>query len=211
MGDLRSIPGLGRSPGKGKGYPLQYSDLENSMDYIVHGVAKNQTGASDFHFLHGYHSSLCIASGDFSMPPYGLSTPDWWVSLHCHERQWNRHAPGLSTNSGWSKSWRCRLYTGSCGLLYCRVLWVNPIRKIKIPLLGRKMKSYCNKNLPLKKLFLKKICSACIKASNYTHLERRMRQKKKKMHETANHIYSASCRKQRNAGCINRQGGPFLI
>ena len=33
-GDLGSIPGLGRSPGEGKGYPLQYSGLENSMDYI---------------------------------------------------------------------------------------------------------------------------------------------------------------------------------
>ena len=39
-GDLGSIPGLGRSPGEGKGYPLQYSGLENSMDYIVHGVAE---------------------------------------------------------------------------------------------------------------------------------------------------------------------------
>ena len=35
--DLGSIPGLGRSPGEGKGYPLQYSGLENSMDCIVHG------------------------------------------------------------------------------------------------------------------------------------------------------------------------------
>ena len=41
-GDLGSIPGLGRSPGEGKGYPLQYSGLENSMDYTVHGVAKSQ-------------------------------------------------------------------------------------------------------------------------------------------------------------------------
>ena len=40
VGDLGSIPGLGRSPGEGKGYPLQYSGLENSMDCIVHGVAK---------------------------------------------------------------------------------------------------------------------------------------------------------------------------
>ena len=40
---LDSIPGLGRSPGEGKGYPLQYSDLENSMDYTVHGVKKSQT------------------------------------------------------------------------------------------------------------------------------------------------------------------------
>ena len=42
-GDLVSIPGLGRSPGEGKGYPLQYSGLENSMDRIVQGVAKSRT------------------------------------------------------------------------------------------------------------------------------------------------------------------------
>ena len=41
--DLGSIPGLGRSPGEGKGYPLQYSGLENSMDCIVYVVAKSQT------------------------------------------------------------------------------------------------------------------------------------------------------------------------
>ena len=40
--DLGSIPGLGRSPGEGKGYPLQYPGLENSMDYIVHGVAEGE-------------------------------------------------------------------------------------------------------------------------------------------------------------------------
>ena len=50
VGDLGSIPGLRRSPGEGKGYPLQYSGLENSMDCIVHGVAKSQTQLSDFHF-----------------------------------------------------------------------------------------------------------------------------------------------------------------
>ena len=49
MGDLDSIPGLGRSPGKGKGYPLQYSGLENSMDYKVHGVTKSRTRLSNFH------------------------------------------------------------------------------------------------------------------------------------------------------------------
>ena len=42
-GDLASIPRLGRSPGEGKGYPLQYSGLENSMGYKVHGVSKNGT------------------------------------------------------------------------------------------------------------------------------------------------------------------------
>ena len=49
-GDLGSIPGLGRSPGEGKSYPLQYSGLENSMDCIVHGVAKSWTQLSDFCF-----------------------------------------------------------------------------------------------------------------------------------------------------------------
>ena len=49
-GDLGSIPGLGRSPGEGNGYPLQYSGLENFMDCIVHGVVKSQNQLSDFHF-----------------------------------------------------------------------------------------------------------------------------------------------------------------
>ena len=43
-GDMGSIPGFGRSPGEGKGHPLQYSGLENSMDYTVHGVAKSGKG-----------------------------------------------------------------------------------------------------------------------------------------------------------------------
>ena len=50
VGGLGSIPGLRRSPGEGKGYPLQYSGLENSMDYTVLGVTKSQTRLSDFHF-----------------------------------------------------------------------------------------------------------------------------------------------------------------
>ena len=41
VGDLGSTPGMGRSPGEGNDYPLQYSGLENSMDCIVHGVAKS--------------------------------------------------------------------------------------------------------------------------------------------------------------------------
>ena len=45
-GDLGLISGLGRCPGEGKGYPLQYSGLENSMDYTVHGVTKSQTQLS---------------------------------------------------------------------------------------------------------------------------------------------------------------------
>ena len=51
VGDLVSISGLGRSPGEGKDYPLQYSSLENSMDCLVHGFAKSWTRLSELHSL----------------------------------------------------------------------------------------------------------------------------------------------------------------
>ena len=57
--DQGSIPGLGRFPGEGKGYPLQYSGLENSMDCIVHGVSKSWTQLRDFHFTPALHNSGC--------------------------------------------------------------------------------------------------------------------------------------------------------
>ena len=59
------IPGLGRSPGEGKGHPLQYSGLENFMDCIVHGVAKSGTPLSDFHFI----SLLCRLPGKHLLRP----------------------------------------------------------------------------------------------------------------------------------------------
>ena len=65
-GELGSIPGLGRSPTEGNGYPLQYSGLENSMDCIVHGVAKSRTRLSDFHFVtsillwRALHPACCV-------------------------------------------------------------------------------------------------------------------------------------------------------
>ena len=49
VGDLGSVPGLGRSPAEGNGYSLQCSGLENSMDCIVHGVAKSWTRLSLTH------------------------------------------------------------------------------------------------------------------------------------------------------------------
>ena len=55
MGDLGLIPGLGRSPGEGNGYPLQYSGQENSMDYTAHGVAKSWTRLNDFHFSYVFN------------------------------------------------------------------------------------------------------------------------------------------------------------
>ena len=57
VGDLGSTPGLGRSPGEGNSYPLWNSGLENSMDYIVHGVTKSETWLSNFHF---WFTSLCM-------------------------------------------------------------------------------------------------------------------------------------------------------
>ena len=50
VGDLSLIPELEKAPGEGRGYPLQYSGLENYIGCVVHGVAKSWTRPSDFHF-----------------------------------------------------------------------------------------------------------------------------------------------------------------
>ena len=86
-GYLGSIPGLGRSPGEGKGYPLQHSGLENSTDCMVHGVAKNQTQLSDFHFtfkIPGRQMYLytCVrAFLQVMITPFVPSTPTQTYSL----------------------------------------------------------------------------------------------------------------------------------
>ena len=56
MGDPGLIPGSGRPPGEGNGYPLQYSCLENPVDKgawwaTTHGAAKSQTQLRDYHIL----------------------------------------------------------------------------------------------------------------------------------------------------------------
>ena len=68
VGDPGSIPGLGRSPGEGKGYLFQYSGLKNAMDCVVYGVAKSQTRLSDLHLCFSSNvvqkdSDLTIYSG----------------------------------------------------------------------------------------------------------------------------------------------------
>ena len=63
VGDLGSIPGLGRSPGKGKGYPLQYSGLENSMDCIVYWVTKSWSWLSHFPFVKGQLGFVTVGEG----------------------------------------------------------------------------------------------------------------------------------------------------
>ena len=78
-GDPSSIPRLGRSPGEGKGYPLQYSGLEDSMDYIVHGVTKSWTRLSDCHFHLSIHQlkDILVASKSWQLWIKLLSTFTW--------------------------------------------------------------------------------------------------------------------------------------
>ena len=57
-GDFSSIPGLGRSPGEGNSYPLQYSGRENSTECIVHGVMKSWRQLSDFHSNSHFQSHI---------------------------------------------------------------------------------------------------------------------------------------------------------
>ena len=82
-GDLGSIPGLGRSPGEGKGYPLRYSGLENFMDAIVHEVAKSRTRLSDFPFTFHFHAlekEMAIHSSIFAWRIPG--TGAWWAAVY---------------------------------------------------------------------------------------------------------------------------------
>ena len=96
VGDLGLNPGLGRSPGQGRGYPLQCSGLENSMDYIVHGVAKSRTQLSDFHFqICSYIPHFYVSLDWTSAPAYDTHTATWRRPnpvLSTMRRQWE--APG---------------------------------------------------------------------------------------------------------------------
>ena len=98
VGDLGWIPGLGRSPGEGNGYQLQYSGLENPMDCTVHGVAKSWTRLSDFHFTVplGQHSAYSTLLHNF-LPRITNSYLDNHNWVHCtcllpffcdHSRTW---------------------------------------------------------------------------------------------------------------------------
>ena len=70
-GDLGSIYGLGRPSGEGKGYPLQYSGLENSLECIAHGVAKSRTQLSDFHLTF-------VLGVNVYIPQTSSPCSDWW-------------------------------------------------------------------------------------------------------------------------------------
>ena len=76
-GDL----GVGKSPGEGNGYPLQYSGLENSVDCIVHGVAKSHTRLSDFQPYNGKIHKLQLSPCKSAA---GSVEPRWYfMKLHC--------------------------------------------------------------------------------------------------------------------------------
>ena len=85
-GDLGSISGLGRTTWEGEGYPVQYSGLENFMDYIVYGVAKSWTPLNNshfhFHFLMKFHSFL-----PFYLPKDLFMTI--WSMQHYYLQNWN--------------------------------------------------------------------------------------------------------------------------
>ena len=99
VGDLGLIPGLGRSPGERKGYPLQYSGLENSTDCRVYGVAKRQTLLSNFHFhfpwwLNGEESTCQCKRRGFNP----------WVRKILRRRKWQ---PTLVFLPGKSRGQKC--------------------------------------------------------------------------------------------------------
>ena len=71
---------------KGKVYPLQYSGLENSMDCIVHGMAKNQTRLSNFHFLFHFHERFCGASGRNQFGQFTVSHVNTLKLNHLHSK-----------------------------------------------------------------------------------------------------------------------------
>ena len=98
VGDLGSIPGLGRPPGEGKGYPLQYSGLKNSMDSVVHAVAKSWTRLRNFHFhfLCGVHPAKTIIWKD-------TCNPVFTAALFTIARTWKQ--PKCPLTDEWIKMW----------------------------------------------------------------------------------------------------------
>ena len=69
MRDVGLIPLLGISPGEGKGYPLLYSGLENSMDCTIHRVTKSWTRLTNFHFTRvNTISYSCMCSTETVQP-----------------------------------------------------------------------------------------------------------------------------------------------
>ena len=115
VGDLGLIPGLGRSPGEGNGYPLQYSGLENSMDKgawraTAHGVAKSWTWLNDFTFTGSLadKESACNSGDLGSIPGLGRSPGEgngYPLQFSGLENSMDKGA-WQATVRGITKSWR---------------------------------------------------------------------------------------------------------
>jgi len=75
-GDLGSVSGLGRSPGEGKGYPLQYSGLENSTDCVVQGVVKSRSDTTEWLSLYSLSINFRI-----SLSPWKIMM-GFWLETH---------------------------------------------------------------------------------------------------------------------------------
>ena len=115
-GDLGLIPGLGRSPGEGRGYAFQYTGLESSLDCIVHGVTKSQTYWATFTSLSLYiemkrgdnpllgrdfflkdkfglqwtvnfTAAIVVIIGPIGNDPYFFFLYDGTVSSQCHQHR----------------------------------------------------------------------------------------------------------------------------
>ena len=84
VGDLGLIPGLGRSPGEGKGYPFQYAGLENSMDCTVYGVAKSRTWLSDFHFQFSVFFEISLAVKKLAITYFSYVSGFWEIQYRIH-------------------------------------------------------------------------------------------------------------------------------
>ena len=106
-GNLGLIPGLERSPGEGKGSPLQYSGLENSMDYIIHGVAKSRTWLRDFS-LH-FTSTTQLQEHEFCQQP---------------ESSWKHILPQSSLQMRKQPSWH---FDYRIMQLKSKILWLSSI------------------------------------------------------------------------------------
>ena len=113
MGDLSLIPGLERSPGERNSYLLQYSGLENSMDYTVPRVAKSWTWLSEFHFYFSlircvFCKCFLLIYGWEGLGARGEGDDRGWDGWMASLTQWT----WVSVNSG---SW---WWTGRPGVLW---------------------------------------------------------------------------------------------
>ena len=117
--NLGSIPRLGRSPGEGKGYQLQYSGLENSTDCIIHGVAKSRTRLRDltftFHF-YALEKEMATHSSVLAWRIPGTGEP--------------RGLPSMGSVQSGTRLKRLSSSRGSLKFLFCIGVW--PINNVVI-------------------------------------------------------------------------------